>query len=389
MFIELHLIQSFAPANLNRDDTGTPKDCEFGGHRRARISSQCIKRAMRQHPIFHEHVATDIGQRTRWLTQPITEALVTAGKSQEEATLVARTIVAHTYVKSNKNKSKETTQQKMDKDKPDRTQVLLYVSQEEMKRLITATLDNWDTIYSEAVNDPKAPQTNKLAKQHLIDPTKGRTSAPDIALFGRMLADQPELNIDAACQMAHALSTHRVTMEMDYYTAVDDLLPEQEEGAGMVGFTGYNSACFYRYARLDWEQLARNLGGDREVARRTVAAFLRAAHAAVPSGKQAAFGAHCPAGFSLAVVRQDGMAWSLVNAFEKPVRAGRESGYSVPSIEVLDDYWGRLTRVYGDEGTTTAALLLEGGVTLTHLAAAVQPSLNEWIEATLRALPGG
>lgn len=384
MFIELHLIQSFAPANLNRDDTGNPKDCEFGGHRRARVSSQCIKRAIRLHPVFHNNVKVDIGQRTKWLTRPIIKGLTDAKKSEEDATIVARAFAAH-Y--SSKDAKKDGAIAKMDKEKPDKTPVLLYLSSQEIERLVSAILENWEAVLAEASADAKGATIPSLIKSHIIVPTKGRTSAPDIALFGRMLADQPELKLDAACQVAHALSTHRVTMEMDYYTAVDDLPQDDEVGAGMVGFTGYNSACFYRYARIDWQQLVKNLNDDQALARRTVEAFLRAAHAAVPSGKQNAFAAQNPPSFSLSVVRDDGMAWSLANAFETPVRAGRESGYVVPSIRALDEYWGRLQRVYGSNGVTAAALQLEDGIELAHLKNDVRPHLDSWVAATVRALP--
>lgn len=377
MFIELHLIQSFAPANLNRDDTGMPKDTEFGGHRRARISSQCIKRAMRLHPVFAQTTQAGVGERTKWMVRLLTPPLVTAGKPQDEAEAVAATF-AGAYAG------------KMDGKKPDKTSVLLYLSRGEIDAIAGQLLADWPAALAAAQADKKAtpPWMADLVKG-IIRETKDRTDAPDIALFGRMLADKPELNIDAACQVAHAISTHRVTMEMDYYTAVDDLLHDEEAGAGMVGFTGYNSACFYRYARLDWDQLLKNLAGDQELARRTVAGFLRAAHAAVPSGKQNAFAAQNPPSLALAVVREDCMAWSLANAFERPVRAARDSGYVDPSIATLDEYWGRLSRVYGDGSITVAALALDEAAPLNHLAAAVQPSLDAWIATVLRALPGG
>jgi CRISPR system Cascade subunit CasC len=212
----------------------------------------------------------------------------------------------------------------------------------------------------------------------------GRTRAPDIALFGRMLAEKPELNLDAACQVAHALSTHRVTMEMDFYTAVDDLNPDDTAGAGMMGFTGYNSACFYRYARLDWEQLVKNLGGDKELAQKTVEGFLRATVQAVPTGKQNAFAAQNPPSFLLAVVRDGGMGWSLANAFEKPVRAVRDSGLVAPSVKALDSYWGRLTAVYGTKSIrATAALALDGDLELTALKDAQVNDLEAWIKAVI------
>jgi CRISPR system Cascade subunit CasC len=177
-------------------------------------------------------------------------------------------------------------------------------------------------------------------------------------------------------------------MEMDFYTAVDDLNPEDTAGAGMMGFTGFDSACFYRYARIDWKQLVDNLNGDADLARRTVEGFLRAAVAAVPSGKQNTFAANNPPGFLLAVVRQDGMGWSLANAFERPVYARGDSGLVAPSVEALGAYWGRLCQIYGT-GTLvrTAALALDPDLPLEHLAKEQVGSLDAWVSAVTQALP--
>jgi len=213
-------------------------------------------------------------------------------------------------------------------------------------------------------------------------------SVPDVALFGRMLASQKVFDRDAACQMAHAISTHRVTMEMDFFTAVDDLNPEDTAGAGMMGFIGFDSACFYRYARIDWGQLLKNLNGNADLARRTVEGFLRAAVAAVPSGKQTSFAANNPPSLLLAVVRQDGMGWSLANAFERPVRARRDSGLVTPSVEALDAYWGRLCQVYGtDTLVCTAALALNPNLALAALKEAQVENLKAWVSAVTNSLP--
>jgi len=370
MFIEVHAIQNFAPANLNRDDTGNPKDCEFGGVRRARISSQCIKRAIRNSPVFAETTGVDVGTRTKWLiNRCLLPRLVAAGKSEEEATSILTEFVPQ-YVSKLDEKSKE--------DK--KTAVLLYLSQAEMDRLVQALLENWDSL-------PK--DTAQLVKT-LVKEQKGQTSAPDIALFGRMLAEQPELSLEAACQMAHAISTHRITMEMDFYTAVDDLVQGEETGAGMMGFTGFDSACFYRYARIDWDQLVTNLHDDVGLSRRTVEAFLRAAVAAVPTGKQTSFAANNPPSFLLAVVRQDGMGWSLANAFERPVRPRGDGGLVAPSVAALDAYWGRLCQVYST-GTLacTVALSLDTDLPLEALKGAQVDNLETWAGAVLEALPAG
>jgi len=371
MFVELHMIQNFSPANLNRDDTNNPKDCEFGGTRRARISSQCLKRAIRISPVFEEMTMVKIGTRTKRLVHLLSKRLIEAGKLEKEAIRVLTKFVPQ-YASKLDKKDKEGK----------KTAVLLYLSESEIDSLAQSLLENW-----EQLADEKALKklVNTLVKAH-----RGHTSAPDIALFGRMLAEKPELGLEAACQVAHAISTHRVTMEMDFYTAVDDLNPDDTAGAGMMGFTGFDSACFYRYARIDWKQLLQNLNGDADLARRTVEGFLRAAVEAVPSGKQNAFAANNPSSFLLAVVREDGMGWSLANAFERPVRPRRDSGLVAPSVEALDAYWSRLCQVYGaDRLTRVAALSLDPDLLLEHLAADQIESLDEWIEAVTGALPAG
>ena len=374
MFVELHMIQSFAPSNLNRDDTGNPKDTEFGGARRARISSQCIKRAIRREPVFAQTTQVPLGTRTRLLARKIADLLAAKGKDSDEAYEVSLAFAA-------------AYSGKMDGE---RTSVLIYLSQEELNRMAQALLDVWEAALVAARNpkDKKAQKVLDDLVKTLVKETRDRTSAPDIALFGRMLANDPKLNLDAALQVAHAISTHRVNMEIDFFTAVDDLQPREETGAGMMGVVAFNSACFYRYARLDWDQLVANLDGNVELARKTVESFLRASLRAVPTGKQNSFAAQNPPSLALAVVRSDGMAWSLANAFETPVKPDRDGGYIAPSVQALDVYWGRLTQVYGGDHVTPIALALEPELPLQSLAEAVVPDANTWVRCVLDELPG-
>jgi CRISPR system Cascade subunit CasC len=373
MFIELHMIQNFAPANLNRDDTNNPKDCEFGGVRRARISSQCIKRAIRTSPVFAETTGVDVGTRTKWLVDLLCRRL--AGEDQGEERKEEATAILTAFVPKYASK--------LDKGS-EKTAVLLYLSSDETDNIVQTLRQNWESLADEKTRENTVNQLVKtLVKAH-----KGQTSAPDIALFGRMLAEQPELNLEAACQVAHAISTHRVTMEMDFFTAADDLNPEDTAGAAMMGFTGFDSACFYRYARVDWGQLVQNLNDDDGLSRRTVEGFLRAAVAAVPSGKQKGFAANNPPSLLLAVVRQDGMGWSLANAFERPVSARGSDGLVTPSVAALDTYWGRLCQIYGT-GTLvrTAALALDPDLPLDALKDVKVENLEAWISAVTDALP--
>jgi CRISPR system Cascade subunit CasC len=168
---------------------------------------------------------------------------------------------------------------------------------------------------------------------------------------------------------------------------VDDLARDDETGAGMIGVTGFNSACFYRYARLDWEQLVKNLGDDVELARKTVEGFLRATLRAVPTGKQNAFAAQNPPDFILGVARKDGESWSLANAFEKPVASGREGGYLTPSIAALDAYWGRLEKAYGDGEFTAIALALDENAPIKNLQDSLAGNRAEWVARLLAELP--
>jgi CRISPR system Cascade subunit CasC len=198
--------------------------------------------------------------------------------------------------------------------------------------------------------------------------------ARDVALFGRMLADLPEARVDAACQVAHAISTNRVNMEFDYYTAVDDLKPEDTQGADMIGDVQFNSACFYRYLNVDIEQLAANLGDDRAAAIETVRAFIQAAIEAIPTGKQNSMAAQNPPSLVLAVVRRHG-AWSLANAFVEPVRPTANENLIVGSIRKLDEYWARLSGMYGAGTLLGAFVCTTEPETLCALSQDVQPGV--------------
>lgn len=372
MFIELHMIQNFVPSNLNRDDTGSPKDCVFGGQRRARVSSQCLKRSIRMNDLFAVTTKVSPSKRTQYLAEEVAKKLADAhGKGKEEAMSIAVELMGE-YTTPNKKK-------------PEQSAVLVFISNDEVAAIAGQLAARWD----EVQDDKLRPGVLKEIVKEMVKQYQGRVAAPDIALFGRMLADEPKLNLEAACQVAHAISTHRVSMEMDYFTAVDDVREEHEEaGAGHINTFGFNSSCFYRYARIDWQQLLDNLNGDADLARRTVEGFLRASIAAVPSGKQKSTAPLNPPSFLLAVVREDGMGWNLANAFEKPVTAGYNTSLVEESIRALDRYWGKLETLYGGETLTTVTSLNLDGSGLTHLnGERAAPNLNAWIGTVLDALP--
>jgi CRISPR system Cascade subunit CasC len=342
MFIDLHIIQNFAPANLNRDDTGAPKDAEFGGYRRARISSQCLKRAARSFMRDTGSVLSeDLGIRTKRLRETVLQqvrAAGTTGTNVEPVIDVA--LAAMGFPSGDEGKS----------------EYLLFLGQREIARIAEVCIQHWKLLEKAAgqTGDAKTGKKGKKAAKDAVDrdvhdalvAVLDGGKARDLALFGRMVADLPGQRVDAACQVAHAISTHQVNMEFDYYTAVDDLKPDDTAGADMIGDVQFNSACFYRYANVDVAQLVTNLQGAKDAAVDTALAFVDASANAVPSGKQNSMAALNPPSLILAVVRQHG-AWSLTNAFVEPVRPASEAGLVVGSIRRLDAYWQKLATMYG------------------------------------------
>ena len=390
MKIEVHLIQNFAPSCLNRDDTNTPKDCEFGGVRRARISSQCFKRAMREH--FRASAVVPVGERTKLFKKILTEQLSDLSSSDELSPALDAFL--------------ETYYSKMDGKAPDSTAVLLFLSPREVEVAVQAVRDHWEEKlkpmgagrlrYKQLIADgTKAEEAKKKAKipEYKADndvkkALKNAAHSADIALFGRMLAEQTSLNVDAACQVAQAISTHAVNPETDFYSAVDEL-QKDHSGAGMLGVTGFNSACFYRYALLDFNALQKNVDGDQALARKIAQEFLKAAIKAIPTGKQNSMAAQNPPTLGLFVVREGGMPLSLANAFAAPTQESENGGLVAASVARLSQYWGKLTEVYGAEGiTATPWFSLEekvGGA----LDASQKTTARGAIDAVLKALPGG
>lgn len=329
MFIELHIIQNFPISCINRDDTNTPKTCEFGGYRRARISSQCIKRAVRWNPEFKNCLKAI---RSKLLKENITDKLIKKGLNLSEIEEPLKNIFEGIFCKL---------------DKEGKSEVLLFIGDDEIEKLANVLYENWDS------NQKKLKkEIEKVIKDFIIG-----TKAPDIALFGRMVASNENLNVDAACQVAHAFSTNKIEMEMDFFTALDEI--SEETGAGMMGTIECNSSCYYRYSLIDYRQLLKNLQNDKNLCEQTVEAFIRASVVAIPTGKITTFANNNPPDFVFAVVRENGMPCNLANAFIQPIKPDelKEKNLIVKSIEALDEYWGKLHNVYGNTGIKTAGYI--------------------------------
>ena len=381
MFIELHIIQNFAPSNLNRSDTGSPKDCEFGGVRRARISSQCFKRAIRRESNFNQLLEKQGGSvRTRRLIVEIAKGI--EGKTGHQDVPSDKTVklVSEVFKEGGIERPEVKKGEEAEKDN---TKLLLYMDRQAIDAMALRFKDRW----AELNGKNKDAKTKVI--EELSDILVQSVKSPDIALFGRMIEikgstpfGKHQLGVDAACQVAHAISTHKSGIEFDFYTAVDDLLPKGETGAGMMGTIEFNSACFYRYANVDMRQLKKNLGNDAAAetqALDTLEAFLRAAVEAVPTGKQTSMAAQNPPSFVLAVARNSGL-WSLANAFEAPVRASPDSGLVEASISKLDKHWGQLVTAYGGKEITDKRYFNLSGKDLENMNGARVDSLESLIE---------
>lgn len=387
MILELHLLQSFPASNLNRDDLGQPKTVTMGGHTRGRISSQSIKRAARG--LFEDFGLdrSETGVRTKRLLTAASDILVADGKDAEQAR------GAVTAGLRGLGFGVDTSR--------DLTEYLLFVSTEAPGRLARYCADNWDALHALAAADkPTAAdkaesaagkaakvkavkaKVDKAGKEEVRGLLDARRSV-DIALFGRMIADNKELNVTAASQVAHAFSTHVVVNEFDYYTAVDDIKPDDESGADMIGTVDFNSACYYRYANLDIDQLIKNLGGDTELARRGATAWLHSFIEAVPSGKQNSMAARTMPGTLLGVTRTRG-AWNLANAFFAPVT---DSDVMDGSTRRLLAHYDQLSSFYGARQIRSATAASVSGNLPETAGVGVAPTVDDLVAAMLAEVP--
>lgn len=340
LYLDVHVLQTVPPSNLNRDDAGSPKQAVFGGVRRARVSSQAWKRATRT--AFAEHVPAErLGTRTKQIPRMLAARLAERGGLDDEtARRISTSVLATLQIKPGK--------------KATDTAYLLFFGRPQIEAIVdhvVPQLAEWaqmdDKSLAEAAKS--IPVLSILGQGHPID----------VALFGRMVADIPGLNVDAATQVAHAISTHPVETEFDYYTAVDDEKPADDPGASMIGTIEFTSATLYRYATVGVEQLVENLGvdvADPDGAATVAAAlrtFLTSFVTSMPTGHQNSF-AHRTLPDLVSVVLRDGQPVNLVSAFESPVRA-QGHGVASTSIIRLADELTKTTRLWGLEPRLVAS----------------------------------
>ena len=345
-FLQLHFLTAYGPSNLNRDDTGRPKSVTFGGAPRLRVSSQSLKRAWRTSDVFERILRDNLADRTQRLGQDVYRHLTNKGLEEETALATARQI-AGVFGKKRGEKDANSTF----------IEQLAFISPEERAAAIA-----WaDRIAAgEDVGEPKH-----------ADLLRQTDAAADIAMFGRMLADAPKFNREAAVQVAHALTTHRAVADDDYYTAVDDLKSREEPedaGAGFIGVQEFGAGVFYLYVCVDRDLLLRNLGGNQAVRNAAMAALVEAAATVSPTGKQASFASRARAIYALGE-KGSAQPRSLAAAFLKPVSGQDQGGQS---IEALDQFRKRLDGAYGpcaDDTYVMDCVTDNAGGTLAELIA--------------------
>lgn len=295
--IEFHILQSFPVTCLNRNDSGAPKTAIVGGVNRARVSSQAWKRPVR---LAMQEYGTKLGMRTKHISEIITKKCIEENASEEQAKNCGDIIASHI--------GKDT---------------LLFFTETEAKAFAEyAAEKDFDA------TNLKEKETHKVAKKALNLAMDGI----DIALFGRMVAKNADLNIEAACSFSHSISTHKVNSDLDFFTAVDDnpMGIDTVSGSSHIGFLEFNSATYYRYVSLDLGQLYQSLSGQNMAS--AIESFVKALYVAVPIARQSSMAGFSAWDYAKVLVRK---GQALQASFEKPVKAKGE-GYLEPSIEALN-----------------------------------------------------
>jgi len=323
-FIQIHLLTSYPPANLNRDDLGRPKTAVMGGVQRLRVSSQSLKRAWRTSDLFQGKLKGYVGTRTKEMGARVLGRLIAAGIGEGEAKKWAQAIA-----------------QRFGKAKGDGGEI------EQLAHFSPAEVSAVENLTAVLIAERRPPREEELSAL-----LHARHTAADIALFGRMLAANPSFNMEAAAQVAHAITVHKVAVEDDYFTAVDDLnLGEEDMGAAHIGETEFAAGLFYLYVCIDRDLLVENLtvgdGRDsaEELARETLQALTEAAATVAPTGKQNSFASRAYASYILAE-KGTRQPRSLSVAFLKPV-SEKGDGMLANAIEALQSTRANMDKVYG------------------------------------------
>ena len=330
--IEFHILQSFPVTCLNRDDVGAPKTAMIGGVSRARVSSQCWKRAIRL--AMHDVSGVELGIRTKLLSDLISAECTNLGATPEQAKACGDKIENIFIKNSEAKKNSEESDSKAD--------TLMFLAPSEITKIAEAFKEK-EFKPDEVVKDAKKPEKDlekiigksKFAQAETLD-------GLDVALFGRMVAQAPSMNVEAAASFSHAISTHRVSNEVEFFTAVADYAKDNQ-GSAHMGSLEFNAATYYRYIALDLGQLYESLGGDQFFPQ-AISSFIKALYVAVPSARQSTQAGACSWDFAEVLVRK-GQGMQL--SFETPIRKDANGGFLQPSIEFMKNTLAKKEKLSG------------------------------------------
>lgn len=376
MFVDIYAIQNVPPCDINRDDTGTPKTAIYGGYLRSRVSSQAWKHAMREE--FSKHVdGSQLGVRSKHAVALIADEIVKQRPELADlAESMATDVLKITGVKVEESKRKGQDQG------TSVTQYLIFIARSEISKLAAIAIKAHDS-----GDDLTKP--SKVLKKQVSSAFHG-VQAMDIALFGRMLADAPDLNTDASAQVAHAISVDKISQEFDYFTAVDDIAAEDNAGAAMLDTIGFNSSTLYRYATVNLDTLEQQLGGADATSAATKA-FLDAFVTAMPTGKQNTFANRTLPSAVLVALRKD-QPVNGVAAFEEPVSAKEGTSISRQAEDKLAKTLVQISGAYGDAPAAAWWTAVDGGTeALQDFGAGCSfPEMLDQVEASVKnVLAGG
>ncbi|GLW89751.1 type I-E CRISPR-associated protein Cas7/Cse4/CasC [Actinokineospora globicatena] len=339
--VDIHVLQTVPPSNVNRDDTGSPKTATYGGSRRARVSSQAWKRATRD--AFDTLLdPRELGVRTKRVVELLRDEITRiAPELADQAVELATLTLKAADIKVTAPRKKEAL---------DEAEFLVFLSRRQIENLAVLAVESTQAAGDGAVKVDRSAAKARSDRDHSVD----------IAMFGRMVASATDLNVEAAVQVAHALSVHAVSNEYDYFTAVDDHKradDEEDAGAGMIGTVEFNSSTLYRYANIDVDQLQGNLG-DAAATRRAVEAFTKAFITSMPTGKQNTFANRTLPDAVLIVVRET-QPINLVGAYENAVGDGETGGRITASVARLAKHAVELHEAFDEN--PVAAWAVGGG----------------------------
>lgn len=374
-FIDIHALQTVPPSNLNRDETGRPKTAIFGGVVRQRVSSQAWKRAIRKD--FEEFLPADqLGMRTR---RVVDEVIRHAEKFEPD---VDRDKIEERVIEAFKTLKWSLKKEDLKDDAADESASAQLAPRARSGYLAFLSEHQFDKLAQLVLGQEEGEKIAKSALEKALN----TDHSVDIALFGRMIADVPDFNVDAACQVAHAISVHEAELESDYFTAVDDAIEDagDETGAAMIGTVELTSSTLYRYATIDLAGLTTNLG-VRAAAVKAAISFVRAFIESMPTGKQNTFANRTVPDAIVVRVRTDRPV-SLVNAFEDSVSSAEGVGRRQQALSLLAGEALDIDQAYGAEpaasyvvalGTLSVPEALGERVTVPELLSRLESELDQ------------